>query len=268
MIAVVTGASRGGGRGIALALGEIGATVYVTGRTRRGDKGPEGLPGTIDDTADEVTSRGGTGVPVRVDHSRADEAEALFERVRRGHGRLDLLVANAWGGYEGEQETFDAPFWEQPSWRLDRMIDTGLRATYSACVNAARLMLPQRRGLIVGTTLHTGPHDWSLDREGTIGVEYEAVKVAVNRLLFGMAHTLRPHGIAVVAVAPGWMRTEAALRDNPPPPDDPSAHSVEYLGRVVAALAADPNVLEHTGGLYRVKELAQIYGVVEIPETS
>lgn len=262
-IAVVTGASRGGGRGIALALGELGATVYVTGRTRRGEQGPEGLPGTIDETADEVTAQGGTGVPVRVDHSLPDEVEALFERVRQEHGRLDLLVANAWGGYEGEQETFDAPFWEQPSWRLDRMIDTGLRATYFACVNATRLMLPERRGLIVGTTLHTGPHDWSLAREGQIGVEYEAVKVAVNRLLFGMAHNLRPHGISVIAVAPGWMRTEAAVRDNPPSPDDPSAHSVEYLGAVVAALATDPNVHERTGGLYRAKELGQIYGVVD-----
>lgn len=261
MIAVVTGASRGGGRGVALALGELGATVYVTGRTRHGESGPDGLPGTIDETADEVSARGGVGIPVRTDHAVDVEVDALFERVRREQGRLDLLVANAWGGYEGEQESFDAPFWEQPLWRLDRMLATGLRATYTACANAARLMLPQRSGVIVGTTLHTGPHDWDRDRDGPIGVEYEAVKVAINRLLFGMAHNLRPHGIAVVAVAPGWMRTEAALRDNPPPPGDPNAHSVEFFGRVVAALGTDSNALERTGQMYRALDLGRAYGL-------
>jgi NAD(P)-dependent dehydrogenase (short-subunit alcohol dehydrogenase family) len=261
MIALVTGASRGGGRGIAVALGELGATVYVTGRTRAGEPGPDGLPGNIDETSDEVSARGGIGVPVRVDHTRADEVEALFARIREEQGRLDLLVANAWGGYEGEQNSFDAPFWEQPEWRFNRMLDAGLRATYLAAVRAARLMLPERRGLIIGTTLYTGPHDWSLEREGPIGVEYEAVKVAVNRLLFGMAHSLRPHGVAVVAVAPGWMRTEGALRHNPPPVDDPNAHSVEFLGRVIAALAADPHVLQRTGGIYRATDLAQSYGL-------
>jgi NAD(P)-dependent dehydrogenase (short-subunit alcohol dehydrogenase family) len=263
VIAVVTGASRGGGRGIALALGELGATVYVTGRTRRGEIGAEGLPGSIDETADEVTARGGLGIPVRTDHAVDAEVTELFERVAREHGSPDVLVANAWGGYEGEQDTFDAPFYDQPAWRLDRMVSTGLRATYTACVHAARLMLPRRRGLIVGTSLHAGPHDWELEREGPIGVEYEAVKVAVNRLLFGMSHNLRPHGIAVVAVAPGWMRTEAALRDNPPPADEPNAHSVEFLGRVVAALATDPNALERTGRLYRTVDLGREYGLTQ-----
>jgi NAD(P)-dependent dehydrogenase (short-subunit alcohol dehydrogenase family) len=264
VIAVVTGASRGGGRGIALALGELGATVYVTGRTRRGEHGPDGLPGSIDETADEVTARGGSGIAVRTDHAVDGDVEALFERVRREQGRLDLLVANAWGGYEGAPETFDAPFWEQPAWRLDRMVATGLRATYTAAVHAARLMLPQRSGLIVGTTLHAGPDDWDLARDGPIGVEYEAVKVAVNRLLFGMAHNLRAHRIAVVAVAPGWMRTEAARRDNPPPDDDPNAHSVEFLGRVVAELATDANVLARTGKLYRALDLAREYGITGV----
>jgi NAD(P)-dependent dehydrogenase (short-subunit alcohol dehydrogenase family) len=108
--------------------------------------GPDGLPGNIDETSDEVSARGGIGVPVRVDHARADEVEALFARIREEQGRLDLLVANAWGGYEGEQNSFDAPFWEQPEWRFNRMLDAGLRATYLAAVRAARLMLPERRG--------------------------------------------------------------------------------------------------------------------------
>jgi NAD(P)-dependent dehydrogenase (short-subunit alcohol dehydrogenase family) len=261
LIAVVTGASRGGGRGIALALGGLGATVYVTGRTRAGETGLGGLPGTIDETAGEVTARGGAGIAVRVDHTVDTEAEALFARVAAEHGRLDVLVANAWGGYE-QDDAFDAPFWEQPLTRFDRMWAAGVRSTYVACIHAARLMLPARRGLLVATTLHAGPDDWSLEREGPISVPYETAKVAVNRTLFGMAHNLRPHGVAAVAVAPSWMRTEAVLRDNPPPPARlGETHSVDYLGRVVAALACDPDPMRHTGRLYRAVDLGREYGL-------
>src|SRR5919108_3906354 len=156
MVALVTGASRGGGKGIALVLGESGATVYVTGRSVRGEPTTLGRPGTIDDTADEVTARGGTGIAVRCDHSDDAQVEALFERIRGEHGRLDLLVNNAWSGYELSPDPA-LPFWEIEWRHWDLMFDGGLRATALASRLAAPLMIARGRGLIVNTT-------WVLDR--------------------------------------------------------------------------------------------------------
>src|SRR5512132_968562 len=158
-IAVVTGASRGAGRGIASVLGEAGATVYVTGRSVRGDSTQPDLTGTIEDAADLVTARGGRGIPVRVDHTVDSEIEALFERVQQDYGRLDLLVNNAWGGYEdypghgGNAAVFDAVFWEQPIERWDKMWLAGVRATLATTKAALPLMFSQRKGIIINTTL-------------------------------------------------------------------------------------------------------------------
>jgi len=120
-VAVVTGASRGGGRGVALVLGEEGATVYVTGRSVRDSPTPEGLPETIDETAELVTARGGVGIQVRCDHTVDSEVGSLFERVEKEQGRLDILVNNVWGGYEKGFENWYDPFWEQPLWRWEQM---------------------------------------------------------------------------------------------------------------------------------------------------
>jgi NAD(P)-dependent dehydrogenase (short-subunit alcohol dehydrogenase family) len=262
---VVTGASRGVGRGIALALGQEGATVYVTGRSVSGRPTTDDLPGTIDETAAEVTARGGSGHPIRTDHTVESEVEALFERVGQEHGRLDLLVNNAWGGYEGEDYTFDAPFWEQPLWRLDRMLAAGVRATMLTSSLAVPLMLPQRRGLIVTTSLDAGPHDWSLDRRGPISVPYETAKTAINRMMLGMAHNLRPFGVAAVTVAPGWTRTERVLRDHPPGPHElGETQSVEYVGRAVAALAADRDAMQKSGRILKAVDLAREYGFTDL----
>ena len=155
-VALVTGASRGAGRGIALERGGEGATVYVTGRSVRGESTRPDLPdATIEETAEMVTARGGVGIPVRCDHTADDEVEALFERVTREQGRLDLLVNNVWGGYEdyGSDAAFDAAFWDQPLWRWDRMFRAGVRAHYAASRLAAPLMMARRRGLIVSTTV-------------------------------------------------------------------------------------------------------------------
>src|SRR6185503_19041805 len=141
-IALVTGASRGAGRAIAAVLGEAGATVYVTGRTVRGRAAVDGLPGTIEDAAEEVAQRGGQGVAVRCDHTNDADVEALFERVRREHGRLDILVNNVWGGYEGQ--TFGlprVPFWEQPRAQWESMFVAGVRAHLVASQVAAPLMI-------------------------------------------------------------------------------------------------------------------------------
>ena len=152
-VAVVTGASRGIGRGIALSLGEAGATVYVTGRSRRGGEATDYLPGTIDATAEGVTARGGTGIPVRCDHTADSEVQELFSRVQREQGRLDLLVNNAWGGYEQhDPRKFTAPFYEQPLRQWHGMFTAGVRAAWMSTRFAAPLLLAQRHGLIVNIT--------------------------------------------------------------------------------------------------------------------
>ncbi|MFN3652377.1 MAG: SDR family NAD(P)-dependent oxidoreductase [Armatimonadota bacterium] len=264
-VAIVTGASRGGGRGIARVLGEEGATVYVTGRTsREGARGADGT-GTIEETAEWVSAAGGVGIPVRCDHTTDAEVEALFCRVREEQGRLDLLVNNVWGGYEGYAEvSFTAPFWEQPLWRWDRMFAAGVRAHFSALRLAAPLMIIQGRGLVVHTTF------W--DRSKYLSnLPYDVAKAAVNRLAHGAAVELRPHGIAVVALSPGWMRTEAVLRHLGATeetwqsvPELASTESPQYLGRAVAALAGDPRVLEKSGCTLTVGDLAQEYGFSDV----
>src|SRR5688572_8903053 len=165
-IAIVTGASRGGGRGIAVELGAAGATVYVTGRSARADAAPApayagflersrlaAMPGTIDDTAEAVTAAGGRGVAVRCDHTDAAQVAALIARVERDHGRIDVLVNNAWGGHESFSiETLSAPFWDQPLDHWESMFDHGVRNHVVACRAAAPVFLRQRAGLIVTTT--------------------------------------------------------------------------------------------------------------------
>jgi NAD(P)-dependent dehydrogenase (short-subunit alcohol dehydrogenase family) len=258
-VAVVTGASRGGGRGIALALGEAGATVYVTGRSRRGGSTTEGLAGTVDDTAEEVTARGGLGIAVTCDHTLDAEVAALFARVQGEQGRLDLLVNNIWGGYERyEDAAFEAPFWEQPLRRWEDMFVAGLRAHFVASQRAVRLMLPARRGLIVNTVA------W--DRGLYLGnLFYDVAKAAIVRLAFGLAQELREHNIAAVALAPGFMRTERVLAAHAAHPFDLSrTESPEYVGRAVVALASDPGVLLKSGEALAAGDLAREYDFADV----
>ena len=251
-VALVTGASRGGGKGIALVLGEEGATVYVTGRSVRGEPTTLDRPGTVDDTAEELTARGGTGIAVRCDHTDDSQVEALFERIRSEHGRLDLLVNNAWSGYELPLY-FETPFWEMEWRHWDLMFRGGLRATAFASMLAAPLMLEAGSGLIVNMT-------WVLDRPHGVTF-YEVVKNATNKLTEQMADDLRPHGVACVAVSPGWMRLE---RMDLKPEDAAKAESPEFPGRGIAALAADPDVLEKSGALFTTPALAREYGFTDV----
>jgi NAD(P)-dependent dehydrogenase (short-subunit alcohol dehydrogenase family) len=257
-VAVVTGASRGVGKGIALALGEAGATVYVTGRSD-GGRTTEGLPGTVRETAEAVTQRGGQGVAVRCDHTADAEVEALFARVAREQGRLDLLVNNAWGGYEQfDLSRFGAPFWEQPLGHWRGMFESGVRAQLVAARLAVPLMLPNGRGLIVHTTA------W--DRDRYLGnLFYDVAKAAVNRMAFGMARELQPHHVAVVALAPGFVGTErvlAAFAGAGRAP--PNLESPEYIGRAVVALAGDANVLARSGQVLTAGQLAAVYGFTDV----
>ncbi|MBX3625563.1 MAG: SDR family oxidoreductase [Rhizobacter sp.] len=276
-VAVVTGASRGAGRGIALELGAAGATVYVTGRSTRVQPAEgydqilalsklDRLPGNIDDTADEVSRLGGQGIAVRCDHTAEDEVRALFERV--GHeqqGRLDLLVNNAWGGHESFDGMFDAPFWEHPLAHWDSMMDRGVRNHLVASRCAAPLFVERRRGLVVTTTY------WDRGRYLQGNLFYDLAKSAMARLAFGIAQELKPHGVASVALSPGWMRTEFVLRGHQTDeahwqerPALARTESPRYLGRAVAALAADPQVMGRTGEVLRVGDLARVYGFTDI----
>ena len=259
-VAVVTGASRGAGRGIALVLGEAGATVYVTGRSTQGRSTPDNLPGDIYETAEAVTARGGAGIPVRCDHAVDTDIEWLFERVKWQQGRLDILVNNAWGGYENYISTpsFDAPFWEQPISRFDKMWTVGVRSHMVTTRFALPLMTPQRRGLIVNTTFDVGD-----EYSSRYSVFYYTAKTAINRMSSAMAHNLREQGydIAVVALSPGWMHTE---RMSPTAEDLKVMESVELTGRAVAALASDPDVMVKTGRILHTRELAREYDFTDI----
>ena len=257
-VAVVTGASRGVGKGIALALGEAGATVYVTGRSEVGGT-TEGLPGTVRDTADTVTQRGGQGVAVRCDHTQDAEVGALFARVTREHGCLDLLVNNVWGGYEQQDwSRFSAPFWEQSSRHWSGMFESGVRTHLAATRLAVPLMLSNRRGLIVHTTA------W--DRDKYLGnLFYDIAKAAVNRMAFGMARELEPHHVAVVALAPGFVGTERVLAAFARVGRVPgNLESPEYIGRAVVALAGDANVMVKSGRVLTVGQLATEYGFTDV----
>jgi len=275
-VAVVTGASRGAGRGIAVELGAAGATVYVTGRSTRAQPATSyarllalsqlpAMPGNIEDTADEVTREGGRGIPVRCDHTDAEDVARLFARIEREQGRLDVLVNNAWGGHEAFTGVFDAPFWEQPVDQWEAMLDRGVRNHLLSSRAAVPLMLRRGRGLIVTTTF------WDRDRYVRGNLLYDLAKAAMNRLAFGMAEELRPRGITSVAVSPGWMRTEIILAghrtDEAHWRERPSLSRTEsprYLGRAVVALAADAEVGKVSGQVLRVADLAERYGFTDV----
>ena len=275
-VAVVTGASRGAGRGIAQELGAAGATVYVTGRSTRARPADTygqllalselaALPGTIDDTADEVTRLGGRGIAVACDHTKEDEVAALFARVEREQGRLDLLVNNAWGGHETFTGVFEAPFWEHSLANWDSMFDRGVRNHLVASRCAAPGMVARKQGLIVTTTF------WDRGHYLRGNLFYDLAKASMTRLAFGIAQELQPHGVASVAVSPGWMRTEFVLAGHKTDeahwqerPALARTESPRYLGRAVAALAGDAQVLDKTGQVLRVGDLARAYGFTDI----
>ncbi|SET96102.1 SDR family NAD(P)-dependent oxidoreductase [Variovorax sp. OV084] len=275
-VAVVTGASRGAGRGIALELGAAGATVYVTGRSTRERPAQtygqllalsdmQAVPGSIDDTADELTRMGGHGIAVRCDHTREEEVAALFARVEREAGRIDLLVNNAWGGHETFNGVFEAPFWEHALSNWDSMFDRGVRNHLVASRCAAPLMVRQKKGLILTTTF------WDRDHYLRGSLFYDLAKASMTRLAFGMAQDLRSHNVASIAVSPGWMRTEFVLAGHKT--DEAHWHerpalarteSPRYLGRAIAALAGDARVMDKSGEVLRVADLAREYGFTDI----
>jgi NAD(P)-dependent dehydrogenase (short-subunit alcohol dehydrogenase family) len=259
-VAVVTGASRGIGKGIALALGEVGATVYVTGRTAV--VGAHELPGTVGEAAAEVTRRGGSGIAVQVDHADDDQVASLFERVRTEQGRLDILVNNAFS--LADDLTDPKPFWDKPlsNWE---MVDVGVRSNFAAARLAAHIMVPQGSGLIVATSGYVGV-------TYTYGVVFGLCKTAVDRMARDMAVELAPHGVASISLWQGLTMTERAQRNLTAQPGmtqsivtNPAVgSSPEFPGRVIAALVTDPELMELSGGTFITAELAQHYGITDI----
>jgi len=261
-VAVVAGATRGAGRGIACALGEAGATVYCTGRSVRGKPATGSRPETIEETAEMVTARGGRGISVRVDHTEEDEVRALFGRVREEQGRLDVLVNDVWGG--DELTGWGTPFWEHS-------VEDGLRmqerAVWSHVITARHgvpLMVERGSGLVVEIT-----DGDSFRYRGNL--YYDLAKTSAIRLAFAMAYELRPHGVTALAVTPGFLRSEAMLdgfgvteanwRDAvEKDPYFAESETPLYVGRAVAALAADPQVWKKSGGVYASWTLSDEYG--------
>jgi NAD(P)-dependent dehydrogenase (short-subunit alcohol dehydrogenase family) len=258
-VALVTGASRGAGRGIALALGATGATVYVTGRSVRDGDG--GLPGTVQATADDVTRAGGRGVAMCCDHADDEQVAALFAQLCEREGRLDILVNNAC--QVPDELTQPGPFWVKPLHMLD-LLEVGMRSHYVASWHAAPMMVAQRSGLIVHTSSY-----------GSVcymhGPAYGAGKAAVDKMAHDMAVDLRPHGVAVVSLWMGLLRTERTERALQDPAMArryasavPHMESPQFPGRVIIALARDPALMERSGRVWIDAELAAAYGVTDL----
>jgi NAD(P)-dependent dehydrogenase (short-subunit alcohol dehydrogenase family) len=247
-VAVISGASQGVGRGIALSLGDAGATVYLTGRNQS----------ALACTAAQVSERGGRAIGIVCDHATDSQVEALFHRIRQEQPGIDLLVNNIWGGYEAHPQGLGiSAFWQLGLEDWDAMFNRGLRAHFVMSRFAAPLMLPRERGLIVNTIA------WAQGKY-LRHLYYDVVKQAVARMAYGMALELKPHKVAAVAVAPGFVRTERVMAAHAAHPFDLSAtESPEYIGRAVTYLAADPEVMKRTGQVLTAGQLAREYGFTD-----
>ena len=253
-VALVTGASRGVGKGIALALGSAGWTVYVTGR------GPATGDAPLAGTAAEITARGGRGHALTCDHCDDAAIEKVFAQIADDQeGRLDLLVNNVWAGPRGFGG-FDTPFWERPLDDWDSLIGLGLRAHYVASVAAARMMVPRRTGLIVNISSFG-------TRSRLHSVLYGISKAGLDKMAFDMADELREHDVHAVSLWPGIVRTEkivaSGLTDIAGFPVA-DAESPEFVGSVVAALADDPELAERSGHTFVTAELARDYDLTDL----
>ena len=257
-VAVVTGATRGAGLGIARVLGEEGATVYVTGRSVRGAPAVAEYPGSVEDAADDVDARGGHGIPVRCDHTDEESVQSLFSRVAAEQGRLDVLVCNAWAGYmpyPEHNDWFGQPFWEQSMERWDGMFTGGLRAYLLTARYGLPLMVPAKRGLVIFTTFTMG-------RKYLGNVFYDVAKNGACRAAEVLAGELEDHDVAVLALTPGWVLVERMTELTPG--QRAQTESPEYIGRAVASLASDPGVMRRSGQALAVGNLAREYGFTDV----
>ncbi|PLW83121.1 short-chain dehydrogenase [Kineobactrum sediminis] len=256
-VAVVTGASRGAGKGIAIALGSTGATVYITGRSW--NENDAGLPGSLQATAEAITAAGGTAMPVCCDHSDDSQVEALFAQVKEQQGRLDILVNNATALHDAL--TVTGPFWEKPL-DLTTIWDVGMRSHYVASWYAAPLLQANGEGLVVNTSSFGG-------RIYMHGPAYGAGKAAVDKMAHDMAVDFRPENVTVISLWMGLLLTERSRRVFDAEPEKyadlvAGAEHPEFSGRVIAALWADPGRMEYSGKVCIGAELGAAYGVLDI----
>ncbi len=252
VVAVVTGASRGAGKGIAEALGALGATVYVTGRSKQEGDAP--LPGTIYATAEAINAAGGIGIPVVCDHGDDAQVEALFEQIKREHGRVDILVNNA--TFLHDELIVKGPFWEKSA-DLVNILDVGLRSSYIATRLAAPLMLDSKRGLVVFTSSF-GANCYMH------GAAYGAQKAGTDKFARDMAVDFKPYDVACVSIWMGMLRTERSRAAMDKAPEAYAgfweiAETPEFTGQLIAHLYHDPARMEKTGGVYIGAELALEY---------
>ena len=265
-VALVAGATRGAGRGIAVELGAAGATVYGSGRSTRRERSDMDRDETIEETAELVDAAGGVGIPVRCDHRDSDEVVGLIDRIRADQGRLDVLVNDVWGG--DPLSEWGKPFWELDLGKVRALWDRAVMTHVITSRHAVPLMLEHRAGLVVEVTDGEGR-----DYRGSLG--YDLIKTAVNRLAFAQASELRPHGITALAVTPGFMRSEAVLdhfgvseanwreggaRDR----HFLASETPRFVGRAVAALAGDAKVAAKAGRVLTSWDLAEEYGFDDV----
>ncbi len=270
-VALVAGATRGAGRGTAVALGEAGATVYCTGRSTRERRSEYDRPETIEETAEQVSAAGGIGIAVAVDHLEAAQVEALVQRIDAEHERLDVLVNDIWGGellFE-----WDTPVWEHDLEKGLRMLRLAIDTHLITSHFALPLLICEPGGLVVEMT--DGTRDYNAERY-RVSTFYDLAKSAVIRLAFAQSQELAPHDCTAVALTPGWMRselmlerygvTEANWRDGAAtnPHFAAISETPRFVGRAVAALAADPDIHRHNGGSFSSGGLAREYGFTDL----
>lgn len=256
-ISLVTGASRGVGRGIAHELGIAGATVYITGRSRSGEQTTDNLPGTIDETADLVTNSGGKGIAIECDHTNDSDVDKLANTIKQKHGKLDLLVNNVWGGYEQyDSEVWELPVWEQPIWRWDKMFQTGVRAHYTTTRAVLPLLLESSKAVIMNISFG--------DKGKFLGdVQYDVAKYAVTRLGTALAAKLKEYEITALTVYPGFTATER-VKKSISKQELNQTHTPRFVGRAVVELALDSNISKKTGQVFKVGDLGIEYGFTDV----
>jgi NAD(P)-dependent dehydrogenase (short-subunit alcohol dehydrogenase family) len=268
-VALVAGATRGAGRGIAVQLGAAGATVYVTGRTTRSQASEMNRPETIEETAALVDEAGGRGIAVRVDHLVPDQVRELVARIEREQGALHVLVNDIWGATKME--------WNKPVWESD--LEYGLRTlrlgvdTHAITSHfAIPLLIRTPGGLVVEVTDGTDEYNATNYR---VSFFYDLAKAAVNRMAFALAHELKPHGATAVSLTPGWLRSEHMLDEyrvtesnwrhaTKISPHFAISESPAFVGRAVAALAQDPDVARWNGKSLSSGQLAKVYGFTDL----
>ncbi|MBB3128154.1 NAD(P)-dependent dehydrogenase (short-subunit alcohol dehydrogenase family) [Paenibacillus rhizosphaerae] len=269
-VALVAGATRGAGRGIAVELGAAGATVYVTGRTTRQQRSEYNRPETIEETAELVRAAGGQGIAVQVDHLQPGQVQSLIARIEKDKGRLDILVNDVWGAEN--LADWNVPVWDHSLERGFRMLRLGIDTHLITSHFALPLLIRNKNGLVIEMTDGTAEYN---QKNYRISMFYDLVKTSVIRMAQSLAHELAPYQCTAVAMTPGWMRSEIMLdhfgvkEENWRDATEKEPHfiiseSPRYVGRAAAALAGDPEAARWNGKSLSSGQLAKVYGFTDL----